>query len=810
MPYLYVENFEAGLDTRKSRYTAPPGSLRVLKNAHITRGKEIERRKAFAVHATLPGGTFGLHSAGGFLYTFGSGPEPGGMPPEVVYQQLATVAGDMVRLWDVENFKGKIYAIAEYDSGVIKHFYDGIPITEWDDLAEDIGSSVTVARALGDRIEQEDGLTVAPLQDRITVTGEPGVPFTWSVVSTTLMTATDVQTAVAAQPETRATASFEITGGSPGQTFNTIESVVLDGVDLIGGPVDFDTDAATTAQAVANRVNAGVTAYDASAAGAVVTITAPAGLGASANGRVLEVATAGDVTVGSVTNMAGGADPTDAVPQITYFYVSVYESDGDYHIQVNGTDYRIEGASSAKPTTIRAVKEKMYAVTESLLYFSGFAGDPPQPDPTKWVNYDGGNVQATGGFTITGGSENTGVNQITSVTVDDVTTSGPQELLSSPVDFLVDAATTAGQVASAITQGGTIYTATADGARVTITVPEGGGQPWMDGDGMNGAAVAVTPAGDVTVANVDDFSGGRDEDLSASVIGAGFIDMSTQDSGSEDLVGIGLYQSRVAAFSRQSVQIWSVDPDPAQNVLYQVLLNVGAVAPGSIVEYGDLDLFFLSESGVRSLRARDSSNLAAANDVGVAIDKELTDYMATLTRRQIRAARATVEPAESRYLLALGERVYVFSNFPGSKVSAWSTYELGGQVTDWAAVRNRLYARVGDTVRLYGGVTGDEYDDAETSVVLPFLDASNPAGMKRLTGIDAGLDGTWKVDMASDPNDPDIFETLAILTESSYGNVQTLASQGRSTHYSLRLTTSDPSPAVLGNVIIHYDDIGAS
>ena len=105
-----------------------------------------------------------------------------------------------------------------------------------------------------------------------------------------------------------------------------------------------------------------------------------------------------------------------------------------------------------------------------------------------------------------------------------------------------------------------------------------------------------------------------------SGVGAGFINMSNSSGGAEILTGIDLYQGNLAAFSRRSVQIWSIDPDPANNRQGQVLLNTGAFGPGSVVSVGDIDIFYLSDSGVRSLRARDSSNAAVVNDVGTPID----------------------------------------------------------------------------------------------------------------------------------------------------------------------------------------------
>ena len=77
MAYLVVENFSAGLDTRRHPLTARPGTLQKLKNAHVSRGGEIEKRKAFEVINTLgPAFTHpfhGLQATSDKIYTFTGG-----------------------------------------------------------------------------------------------------------------------------------------------------------------------------------------------------------------------------------------------------------------------------------------------------------------------------------------------------------------------------------------------------------------------------------------------------------------------------------------------------------------------------------------------------------------------------------------------------------------------------------------------------------------------------------------------------------------------------------------------------------------
>ena len=54
MPYISIDDFKLGMDTRKPRVTGIPGSLSELKNGHITRGGHVQRMKKFVSTYTLP------------------------------------------------------------------------------------------------------------------------------------------------------------------------------------------------------------------------------------------------------------------------------------------------------------------------------------------------------------------------------------------------------------------------------------------------------------------------------------------------------------------------------------------------------------------------------------------------------------------------------------------------------------------------------------------------------------------------------------------------------------------------------------
>lgn len=109
--------------------------------------------------------------------------------------------------------------------------------------------------------------------------------------------------------EVLATGSVTLTGGASG----SVDSITVDGVQLLDAAVPFTSTLNDTATAVAAAINTAQTdpGYTASASGAVVTITATRGAGADANGLVV-VSTATTITT-TDANMAGGVDAVNGL-----------------------------------------------------------------------------------------------------------------------------------------------------------------------------------------------------------------------------------------------------------------------------------------------------------------------------------------------------------------------------------------------------------------------------------------------------------------------------------------------------------------
>ncbi len=109
--------------------------------------------------------------------------------------------------------------------------------------------------------------------------------------------------------EVRATGTITLNSGASG----SVDTVTLDGVSLIAAAVPFNTSLTQTAADLATAINDHETYLDvtATSSGAVVTVTAPRGAGATFNGLVL----ASTVTTLTKTdvNMASGVTPVNGL-----------------------------------------------------------------------------------------------------------------------------------------------------------------------------------------------------------------------------------------------------------------------------------------------------------------------------------------------------------------------------------------------------------------------------------------------------------------------------------------------------------------
>jgi len=499
--------------------------------------------------------------------------------------------------------------------------------------------------------------------------------------------------------------------------------------------------------------------------------------------------------------------------------------------------------TSDNATTATAVAANITAHTSSPNYTAYATGATVYiVAPSTGPAFNGLVVAATtgGDATVAGATPMAGGRDETTSSVTSITVNG-SEVLGDVIEWGDSHAATAELVVAQINDNTTDpnYTAVSDGADVIVIAAESGAA-------TNGRAVVVTGANGLTVSPSSGLAmaGGADlaegtfqpgsfvrtidtkmnatsgpnwhfsgikqpTEWATDAVGAGFIDVSTYSSGSEQLVAIAQYQNLVAMFSGENIIIFFPDPDPALYRKTQLLRNTGTVSPLSLTEFGEADLFYLDESGVRSLRARDSSNAASAADLGVPVDTLINSTVAALTDTERARVSGLIEQGDGRFWLCVKDKIFVYTFFQGANVKAWSTYSPGFDIERTVVHQRRVYLRATDgAIYVYGG-TGStlEYDDTQAVAQTPYLDAETPTKAKQFTAIDAALVGEWEIHAFLDPTNTAANDLVARVTETTYG-AGTITGIGEATHISLRFRSLNDGYAKVESATIHYTGDG--
>jgi hypothetical protein len=291
-------------------------------------------------------------------------------------------------------------------------------------------------------------------------------------------------------------------------------------------------------------------------------------------------------------------------------------------------------------------------------------------------------------------------------------------------------------------------------------------------------------------------------------VGNGYVQLSNHVKTPEDLVSVVQFQGKLAFLSRQTTQIWNVAADPANWSVYQVLQNIGCLAKASVQPKGDLDAFFLSDTGVRNLRAKEVTLGAFVDDIGSPIDSVIQQKILTYPDDATEAC-SVIEPSTGQYWLFLKDTIYVLSYYPASKVLAWSTFtpvdNTGTTFTPekFVVYRGRVYCRAGNKVYIYGGSTGLTYDSTKCIAEIPWTDLKSPGTEKMGVSINAAFSGQWRILASMDVNG----ESLNIVYESgdtTYGK-GLIPMNGWGHHFKARMECSSAERAIFSSLVFHYD-----
>lgn len=801
MAYLLVDNFRAGMDRRNKRISGKAGTLWTGKNGHITRGGDWERRKKFVNTFTLPTGTTkGLATTNGQLFVFGASATPGTIPVGVTYQRLqhpSSGSAVITRILSVTLFSGKIYAIAEFDDGNVYHYYDGVRVTAWDAVSATIASNNAVASALATKIDLNASVSATALSNVVTITASvPGVTFTATKstvnggatndqditltetqanivpVAEVLSSATvQITGGTASTPETLASATLTITGGTNNPGVDTISSITVNGVEILNVAIDWTTSNNNTALLITNQINTynSTPEYTATRVNNVITIKPIAGTGATPNGFALVPTVNGTVTETHSATFTGGVTAvSNDISSIKVDGVEVLNATIQWATSNSNTAQLLVNQIN----TYNSSPEYTAVRSGSDVIISAAAGTGATPNGFVLAVVKHGSMAENHSATMSGG--------VTAV------------------------------AAQARVVTGTIIGTFESGDIFTITI---NGTPYsVSGSAAGTGTMSLTFQQKVySVTNSLLYFTALNAPADLTGTGSGFINIANQNALSEILTAIAEYQGRLAIFSRSNITIYKTDVDPALNIFQQSVPNTGTSSPRSVIPYGNIDVFYLEDSGIRSLRARDSSNSPAVNDVGVSIDTFVRDYISTLTEDQLERAMAIIEPVDGRYWLAMGKRIFVFSYFPGSKINAWSYYDLSDEIgsdeiTEIVRVGRKTYLRAGDKIYLYGGNNGTTYPNAneiECLVELPFLAAATPATFKGVGGFDIAAQGSWKNYLLIDPNNESAEIHVSDSTGISYAQPRSIM-QHPCPVFALRMSCVTAGYASISSVAIHY------
>lgn len=797
------------MDRTRKRVAGSSGSLWTLQDGHLSRGGDIERRKKFVSAYALPSGSHGLAAIRSQLYTFGSADLSATTPVGVSYQRLLPYASALFAIASGQN-------AANAETLVIdaKTYTFQTVLTNVDGNIK-IGASRTA--------------TIANLAHAINASGgTPGTDYATANTIHPTVTAVDhadgtmtaraktagsggntiVVTEALAQGSWNPTGGT-MTGGAAAQTrvlasrpFHGKMYVIAEYDDgnlfhFYDGSrvVEWDVAVVPTTEDVALRLAAildRTSAVSAAANGAIVTVTAR---------------TAGTAFTLTAATTNGGADATQSLVRaaVTANVAAVVEVLAYGDVTITGGD------SDPGVNTVLSIRVNSVEILDAVINWSGSNAATAIRAVTSINN--GTAVHGYSAAIVAGAQIRISAAPGTGATANglllDVAAGGSVTLTNdASLAHGVTAVAAVAQVdkltVSGVVEREDTFTATLNATAYKATgLSAGMGTSlYIDKQRVFSTANSLwryCSLGDATI--WDPAHAGKD---------AGFLDISQETEGNDNLVVGTRYQNLAAVISQSFITLYALDADPTKFALADTLDNTGTTSPRSVVRYGNNDVFYLDSTGIRSLRARDASNAPFISDVGNAIDEFVKATLAALTPAQVLDAVGAIEPKDGRLWIAAGGYIFVLSYFPGSKVSAWSYYlptEFSSNTVECMVRANkRMYVRAGDTVYLYGGINDDQYPAAGESpctVELPFMSAQAAGTFKEWNGFDIACVNAWSVDVLYDPNNEARSINVGIVTKTTFDEMRTVLS-GPASMVALKLVCSRAGAASISHIVLHY------
>lgn len=807
MEHLTIQNFKYGLDTRKSELTSQPGTLTTLENAIINQGGEVEKRKGFFLNGTtgqLPTGCFGLQETGSAIYTFGSGAASLATTKRQRDATTCTLTfavspgytiGSIVRVAGVggTGYNGDV-AIAAISINTISYLATSGSGVEG--LTNDTGGTVIFPLNLPTNVsyqrlrhfyfdQYEGNATLGFIVNSVGgwFAKEPamtGVLVTSSFGGETFVTAT-YGAVVKGSALLAFPASTMLFGNG---------HVILDhmgGVEMADGGASGETEFINIQFAWLISHYFGTDIVGTAEVSNDTLLTGPEGqafsLELSSSNTLLRGGT-GDTVIPEANTLNQVSAPTLAISSKVSFYLTGGNSGSlDTLTAPNCSTGVVSG-------TVALISAPVAYATSLLITAQNVA---------TAVNAN----TSTTGYTATAALADLSGSKVAMITIAGITSYGA---LPNAGNLTYDTSSTLkGSNTSVAGSGGFTSTTVAfaggvnqSGATGQITIANFNasvGAKWLAGDTWTGLLTfndiaytlgygnigGVVPTFAMALGNklyftyadqfnfckIGDLTHWEDQDT-----GAGFVHVQDFYSSPTDLVTLCPYQGKLAVFGRRNIQIYSVNADPALYAQTQSLLNIGTFAKLSAQPLGDIDVIFLSDTGIRSLRTKDISLSAYVVDIGSPIDSLVRANLLSNTATNNAAACGVVEPINNNYWLHLNGTIYVLSEYQSLKISAWSTFLPQYEVYTALTADAGTYP-IGGSVGYTGLVIGQVY-----KLVFGAHEASFTCGTDTFTAscyfvataTTATLTGTIAQTVTA---------TLSLVTQTTFTPVKFLSFQGQ-------------------------------
>ena len=796
MSRIELNGFPAGIHRTGERADIPwkDGFVHDAVNGIFTRAGNFEQRKSFIDDDDpLPSDVFGLEVVGEEIFVFSSNAaavSPGNTVVVLVHPDGPTFNLTEV-IWSVA-FEGKIYVIARFDDDNVFHYYDATLVPAWTegiirgatDTIIEIGTRVTaqinddpqyVATFDGtDEIEifRNDGTNFVLIEEKTTVNG-------------TLAQAT--ATVFGGGTEVLATGTVDFVQMEANAT---IFECRVAGRSIIDDPATAP-DVTTIASVLAGNVNIFNSTPNFTATNPISTqtkLTAELGSGSAPNDDAILFLTDGVVCT------TGLIEITELIGPGSFTSISVIdeETPGGRELLDSAVAWNTDPATTAiaLAASINANADRFYfaVAVGDFVYFGSNTVD---------TNFPNGALTVTTSGTLTFNK--------TDIAPTIVGMAGGVDGITSPRE--VTTLTIGGTWLQGDKMGVTLvkdndvvsFGAAGAPAEIALQMKAIGQKLYGLAENVYYFCGLLNPfawvAGDTRLGN--DF-----------VSGAGFTPINTEDGSAADIIAFGSFLTQVAFLTTNEIQIWDIDNDENLNRLRQSIINTGTEFEKGFTPYGDVDGFYLSASGIRSLKGTNSTNTLNVADPGLPIDPLFLSDIADAIAAGAEII-TIIEPKDNRLFILLGTKAFAFSFFYGSKVSAWSRFTFPKEIINARRFKNTIVVRAINTapaeerLAFYGDRDGDVHDTTvEAELQLAVMGGNTASLLKTWTAIDFLTTGTWTVEysegIAGTPVNP-----LAVVVDATFDEPNINAAGG-STHITLNMKSTTPKGSI-SKILIKYD-----